>query len=279
MSRSRLIRILPLGMLCLVGCAANPPPQPTASADGTGTSKTGDNVQMNSPAYQALKAGDYASATAQFQASNAATAHSPYDELDLGTAYQNQGRMDLAEPWYRRAITDGHGLVAAHTTDAKAAGHTVEEIACQNLRVAQPGNTAPDWSTTCPSTLVLDVATASASTADSNGQIASFNTYFAFDKSDLNADGRANVDAAAKQVLADPARRVSLVGKASNVGSDAYNMNLSRQRAETIRTAMMADGVPASRIDTQWLGATALAVPEAPGVHEPLNRVVESVVQ
>lgn len=130
-----------------------------------------------------------------------------------GVAYQQRGRMDLAEPWYRRAITDGHGLVAVHTTEAREAGHTVEEIACQNLRLAIPAGTPSGGDATCPSTLTLDVAQATQTTCYTAAPQSSFNTYFAFDKSELNTDGLANVAAAAASVLADPARRVSSSAK------------------------------------------------------------------
>lgn len=55
-------------------------------------------------------------------------------------------------------------------------------------------------------------------------------------------------------------------------------MGRSHRRAESIRTALIADGVPSSRIDMQWVGTHDPAVPEATGVREPLNRVVENVV-
>lgn len=253
------IQAVPLGLLLLSGCTAGSP---------------GDNVTPSTPGYVALQNGDYATATADFRASNQKTPHSAYDELDLGASYQNQGRMDLAEPLYRRAMTDGHGMVAIRTTTAASRGHTVEEIACQNLGMGLTPASVAGTAAPCQTTLVVAVvATAGPAAATS------YNTYFDFDKSALTSDGQAVIAAAAKQIRDNPTRRIALVGKASKVGTDEYNMELSQRRADTVRDAMIAAGVPASKIDTAWVGEREPAVSETAGVDEPLNRTVEGTVQ
>jgi len=99
--------------------AANPPAAPVTS---------------DAPAYQALASGDYAQA-AEMLASGPESAGDPYVELDLGLAYQGVGRMDLAEPLYRRAIEDGKDTIPAVTTNARDAGKSLGEIACENMRI------------------------------------------------------------------------------------------------------------------------------------------------
>jgi len=42
---------------------------------------------------------------------------------------------------------------------------------------------------------------------------------------------------------------------------------------------MIADGVPSSKIQISWVGDREPVVAEAPGVEQPLNRVVQSTVQ
>lgn len=285
MRKHPVILALPLGILLLAACSNNnntapgPATSADASADHTGNTEKGDNVQASTPGYQSLQTGNYAAATAQFQASNVVTPRSPYDELDLGDAYQHQGRMDLAEPWYRAAMTDGHGIVATSTTTEQSRGHTIEEIACQNLAIGLQPASVEGTATPCQTTLVLAVVAGSGPVA-ATYQITSYNTYFEFDKSTLNADGQANVDTASKQMLANAALRMTLVGKASLVGTDEYNMALSHRRADTIRDAMIADGVPSSRMDVRWVGSRELPVAEQDATtHQPLNRVVESTVQ
>ena len=106
-----------------------------------------------------------------------------------------------------------------------------------------------------------------------------YNTYFDFDKSTLTDAGRAQIASAAREESDHPTRRITVIGKASNVGSDSYNMALSQRRADTVRDAMIAAGVPATKIDVTWDGDRALPVAETAGTEQPLNRVVQSKVQ
>ena len=100
-----------------------------------------------------------------------------------------------------------------------------------------------------------------------------YNVYFDFDRASLTRSGRAVVDAVANAAKADMALHIRLVGKADLVGTNAYNMALSRRRAETVRAVLIADGIKASRIDATWVGFHEPPVPTAPGVREPRNRV------
>jgi outer membrane protein OmpA-like peptidoglycan-associated protein len=128
--------------------------------------------------------------------------------------------------------------------------------------------------------------TAAASTGASAAQTASassattirhdgYNVYFAFDKSKLTAKGQAVVDAVVKATHGDQTTRVALIGKADLSGTDPYNMALSHRRADMVRNAMVAGGVPANRIDMRWDGDRNPPVPTAAGVREAQNRVVE----
>ncbi|MFV3132042.1 OmpA family protein [Niveispirillum sp. KHB5.9] len=259
MSRITMMHALPIGLLLLAGC-------------------TGHNVTASSPGYVALKAGNYAESTRLLEASNIRWPNSPVDELNLGASYQSQGRMDLAEPFLRRAMTHGHGLMPTHTTKDWAKGMTVEEVACQNLAIGLAPATIEGTATPCQTTLVVAVIAAPGPVAPLYRQT-SYNTYFEFDKATLTQDGEAILRDAAKEILSNPDRRVALVGKASSIGTDYYNMDLSRQRVETVRNALIAAGVPASRIDVRWVGERELPVSQRDGVQQPLNRVVEGVVK
>jgi tetratricopeptide (TPR) repeat protein len=87
-----------------------------------------------SPGYEDLAKGDYAAARDELAPLEAQSPHDPYLELNLGWAYQNLGRMDLAEPLYREAIADGQDVVPAQTTNSDFQGKSLAAIACANLR-------------------------------------------------------------------------------------------------------------------------------------------------
>ncbi|HYM02518.1 MAG TPA: OmpA family protein [Stellaceae bacterium] len=101
-----------------------------------------------------------------------------------------------------------------------------------------------------------------------------YNIFFDFDKSNLSPEGRRIVDKAAETVRSDKNFRIALVGKADLSGTDPYNMALSQRRADTVREALLADGITRERIDESWVGEREPPVPTADGVREPRNRVV-----
>ena len=102
-----------------------------------------------------------------------------------------------------------------------------------------------------------------------------FRIYFDFDKSDLVPEAQQILQQLALLAQRQPELRLTLVGKADRAGSDGYNMNLSRHRAEIVRSALAAGGVAAGRMDTRWVGEREPPVPTPDSVREPRNRVVE----
>jgi hypothetical protein len=96
---------------------------------------TGSSVTALDPGFQALSSGDYSKARDAFAAAQARSPNDPYLQLDLGTAYQGMGRMDLAEPLYRQVLVDGTNVVPAVTTNPGDVGKSLATIACENLRL------------------------------------------------------------------------------------------------------------------------------------------------
>ena len=97
-----------------------------------------------------------------------------------------------------------------------------------------------------------------------------FTIYFGWDRYDLTN--------AAVNVIDEIAGFVEDLGETPNTaveghtdtsGSRAYNVGLSKKRAQTVQKALGDRGISAS---ASWVGETQLAVPTADGVREPLNR-------
>jgi outer membrane protein OmpA-like peptidoglycan-associated protein len=286
----RIIRALPFSILLLSGCAmqndgansaANPPSTNNSAvngADNRAADAQENRVTTTSPGYEALKQGDNHTAIRDFGAANARTPHNAYDELNLAAAYQNSGQMDKAEPLDRQAMVDGRNARPVETTTALSNGHTVAEIACQNLTMGLPP-AAPGTARPCQTTQVSSTTT-SFSTETTSSALAtqwtrSYAAYFAFGKSDLTREGHDAISAAAKGSHDSPASRVVLVGKTDLAGDDSYNMALSHRRADTVRDALVADGVSASSIDVRWVGEREPPVKTSQGVRNRDNRVVE----
>jgi outer membrane protein OmpA-like peptidoglycan-associated protein len=103
----------------------------------------------------------------------------------------------------------------------------------------------------------------------------SYLVFFDFNKSDLTPEATQIVDTAARNASAGRVSQLTVTGHTDTVGSDAYNMRLSRRRAESVASQLEKDGVPSSGIEIVAKGKRDLLVPTADGVREPQNRRVQ----
>lgn len=108
---------------------------------------------------------------------------------------------------------------------------------------------------------------------------AHFTLNFEENSSELTEDSKKVFES----VFADLKQRsvidVVVVGHTDAVGSDAFNDDLARKRADSIRDALLARGLAATDVVAIGRGKRELLVPTADGVAEPRNRRVEIVVR
>jgi iron complex outermembrane receptor protein len=105
----------------------------------------------------------------------------------------------------------------------------------------------------------------------------SYLVFFDFNKSDLTSQAVQIVDTAAKNAGPAHVTQLTVTGHTDTVGSDAYNMRLSRRRAESVAAELEKDGIASSEIQIVAKGKRDLLVPTADGVKEPQNRRVQIV--
>jgi iron complex outermembrane receptor protein len=103
----------------------------------------------------------------------------------------------------------------------------------------------------------------------------SYLVFFDFNKSDLTPQAVNIVDMAAKTASATKVTKLEVTGHTDTVGSDAYNMRLSRRRAESVAGELEKQGIASSEIEIVAKGKHDLLVPTADGVKEPQNRRVQ----
>ena len=102
-----------------------------------------------------------------------------------------------------------------------------------------------------------------------------YEIYFDTDSAELNQRGQTIVATVANVVANAGPTRVTVIGKTDRVGAPPANMALARERADAVREALVAAGVPAAIIDTTWTGEGSQAVATLDDAAEPLNRVVD----
>ncbi len=105
----------------------------------------------------------------------------------------------------------------------------------------------------------------------------SYMVFFDFNKSDLTPEAVKIVDQAAANAGSAHVTQITCTGHTDTVGSDAYNMRLSRRRAESVAAELEAKGIPSSEIEIVAKGKHDLLVPTGDGVREPQNRRVQIV--
>ena len=103
--------------------------------------------------------------------------------------------------------------------------------------------------------------------------------FFDWDKADLTARAKQIIAEAAQASTRVAVTQIEVSGNADRTGSAAYNLTLSRRRADNVAAELVRLGVPKNIITIQAFGDTRPLVPTAEGVREPQNRRVEIVLK
>ena len=106
-----------------------------------------------------------------------------------------------------------------------------------------------------------------------------FMVFFDWDRSNLSAQALNTIKQAAAAYKSKGNARITATGHTDTSGPEAYNMALSLRRANTVKDALVREGVPATAIAVIGRGEAGLLVKTADGVREPQNRRVEIVIQ
>jgi OOP family OmpA-OmpF porin len=89
--------------------------------------------------------------------------------------------------------------------------------------------------------------------------------FFDFNRSDLTPQALAIVDQAANNATPAKATEITVTGHTDTVGSEAYNMRLSRRRAESVAAELEKEGITSSEIEIVAKGKHDLLVPTGDG--------------
>lgn len=98
---------------------------------------------------------------------------------------------------------------------------------------------------------------------------------FDYDSASIRPDSVALLDALARGLAGVDAGSIVVTGHTSSEGSDAYNDDLSRRRAEAVAAAMVSRGIDAARISGRGLGEREPIADNATEAGRSLNRRVE----
>jgi len=112
---------------------------------------------------------------------------------------------------------------------------------------------------------------------DPSSPLAQRTIYFEYDSSDIQPRFIAVLRAHASYLAADSAASVTLDGHADERGTREYNLALGDQRAGAVRSFLLAEGVPNSRLRTMSYGEERPLDPNHDESAWALNRRVELI--
>src|SRR5690606_6197217 len=101
---------------------------------------------------------------------------------------------------------------------------------------------------------------------------------FDFNKSDLKDNARTNIQNLAATMKNNPETNILIVGHTDDVGSDDYNMSLSRRRAASVRDFTIAQGIPSNRLSIEGRGESEPIADNTTESGRAQNRRVEIVI-
>jgi outer membrane protein OmpA-like peptidoglycan-associated protein len=106
-----------------------------------------------------------------------------------------------------------------------------------------------------------------------------FTLYFVEGTDEFTAESKQIVDSVFSEISRHPVPDVLVIGHTDAVGNTQDNDALSRQRADTVRAALIDRGIAPENVVAIGRGKRELIVPTADGVAEPRNRRVDILVR
>jgi outer membrane protein OmpA-like peptidoglycan-associated protein len=97
-------------------------------------------------------------------------------------------------------------------------------------------------------------------------------------KSELKPGAFRNLNTLVTFLRENPKRDVLVEGHTDNQGSDAFNLELSQRRAESVRNYLLSNGIPPERIIARGYGEAYPVAPNETSAGRQQNRRVEIVV-
>jgi len=101
---------------------------------------------------------------------------------------------------------------------------------------------------------------------------------FEFDKASLKPGAERSLAPLAEFLRENPQRKITIEGYTDNLGSDTYNLDLSRRRADSVRAFLIQSGIPGDRITTRGLGEEYPVASNSTEAGRQQNRRVQVII-
>jgi outer membrane protein OmpA-like peptidoglycan-associated protein len=216
---------------------------------------------------------------------------------DAEAAAQKQQDAQVAQPAYMAAQTArlAQARATAKADDARVAAGQAErdriELEARN-RQLQQSQAATQVAKADASAAAATAAAATEQSARLQSEIEQLkatptdrglvltlgDVLFDTGKAELNSGASRKLDQLAQFLSEHKDRRVEIDGFTDSVGSDSYNQELSRRRADAVKMALLTRGIDPTRITTEGYGKAFPVASNTDSGGRQLNRRVEVVI-
>ncbi|MGB3179878.1 MAG: OmpA family protein [Cyclobacteriaceae bacterium] len=104
------------------------------------------------------------------------------------------------------------------------------------------------------------------------------NVFFAFNSSQIQSDSRIGLNRLSELLKENDDLSIRIIGHTDNVGSDDYNLRLSRERAAAIRDYLVSNGISDDRLSVEGKGESSPVASNNSDSGRKQNRRVEFVI-
>ena len=194
---------------------------------------------------------------------------------------QETSKRKSAEIIVANAAADrDHAQIAARTAEADAANRKVAALqetadSQQAELAAADAYAVQDQATIDHQAMQLELLNAKQT---KRGMVVTLgDVLFGSNQTELKSGGSRNVKKLADFLKEYPQRIVMIEGYTDSTGSSAHNQLLSEHRANAVRSALIADGIDAARINTRGFGAQFPVADNNTASSRQMNRRVEII--
>lgn len=110
---------------------------------------------------------------------------------------------------------------------------------------------------------------------ENEGKVDLYGIYFDTDKATLKAESEATLQQVLALLQGKPELRIAIAGHTDSQASDAYNLDLSKRRAQAVVKWLTDKGIAAARLEAQGFGETQPVADNDSAAGRALNRRVE----
>jgi outer membrane protein OmpA-like peptidoglycan-associated protein len=165
-------------------------------------------------------------------------------------------------------------LLAARTREARRA----KQEAAQATQQAQAATAQAQAATSQVQQLQRELAALQSQQIDRGLVLTLGDVLFETGKADLRPGALRNLYPLVTFLQKYPERRVLIEGHTDNVGSDAYNLDLSQRRADAVRDFLLQNGVNAAQLATRGYGKASPVASNDTAEGRQRNRRVELII-